>query len=282
MRSMIQMTTGVCAVLACACAGSNPPDTLVRAREAYSRAEQGPARRYDPAALHQAKDSLQNAEALYEDDADEARVSDAAYVALRRAQRADVEGETVQLRMRKEELQRNAAQTQAKQAAETKDQLASAREALERAQAARKQAEQRADEAMLRLELSRAVARVEEPQSTKLTVAGAFLFRSDEAQLLPAAHETLDKIASALKQQGDREIRVVGYTDSVGAADYNMQLSRERAEAVANYLASQGVARDKLTVEGRGESDPIASNDTASGRAQNRRVEITVQRLEPK
>jgi outer membrane protein OmpA-like peptidoglycan-associated protein len=86
----------------------------------------------------------------------------------------------------------------------------------------------------------------------------------------------LDNLAQTLNEYNQTLIEVAGHTDSVGAADYNQRLSERRASAVANYLGSRGVMRDRMIVVGAGESRPIASNDTEAGRAQNRRVEITL------
>ena len=78
-----------------------------------------------------------------------------------------------------------------------------------------------------------------------------------------------------LKKEATTEaVIVAGHTDSVGTDAYNMKLSKRRAESVRNYLASHGIAGDRIRVEAFGESQPVASNDTADGRAQNRRVEL--------
>lgn len=264
-----------------ACAGSQPPNQLIKAREAYTEVEHSDASKYDPAAVHEAKVALQQAETLYSDDADEARINDAAYVAMRRAERAKAEGETIQHRMRKDQLDAQARQQQAKAAEETQQRLDAVRDQLEEVRQARKAAEARADDAMMKLRLTEAASMAEKPSGTVITIAGGFLFGSGKSELQPMAGQKLDKIAGALKEQGDRKIQIRGYTDSVGSDESNMALSKERAEAVASYLASRGVSRDHMTVEGLGESDPIESNDTATGRAANRRVEITVQHLEP-
>ncbi|MEF8833540.1 MAG: OmpA family protein [Halofilum sp. (in: g-proteobacteria)] len=100
-------------------------------------------------------------------------------------------------------------------------------------------------------------------------------FAVNSAELRPATRRALRDVAATLRNRGgvDR-IEVIGYTDSQGSAEYNRDLSRRRAEAVADYLARQGVDRDLMTVSGRGEADPVATNATAEGRARNRRVII--------
>ena len=86
----------------------------------------------------------------------------------------------------------------------------------------------------------------------------------------------LDQIAETLRQYPQTVIDVVGHADSTGSDDYNQALSERRAASVASYLVSRGVLRDRLFAAGRGESQPIASNATEQGRAQNRRVEVVV------
>jgi OOP family OmpA-OmpF porin len=100
----------------------------------------------------------------------------------------------------------------------------------------------------------------------------AFDLNSD--MLTPAASAELDRIVGVLQESPETEFEVVGHADSTGEADYNQDLSERRAQAVADYLERGGVAKDRFTVSGRGETDPVASNETREGRAQNRRVEL--------
>jgi outer membrane protein OmpA-like peptidoglycan-associated protein len=99
-------------------------------------------------------------------------------------------------------------------------------------------------------------------------------FAFDSAELQPSARATLDEAASALKNQPDVPYEVAGHTDSIGSDSYNQSLSERRANSVASYLVQSGVSPDRLTVNGYGERNPVAGNDTEAGRAQNRRVEI--------
>lgn len=101
-------------------------------------------------------------------------------------------------------------------------------------------------------------------------------FNFNSSNLTPLAQGNLDKLATVLENNPDTNINIFGYTDNVGADSYNMTLSAQRAEAVKNYLASKGVASSRMVTVGRGELDPIATNDTAAGRAQNRRVEFAI------
>ena len=90
------------------------------------------------------------------------------------------------------------------------------------------------------------------------------------------AEQTLDQVASALHAQPELLVEIQGHTDSIGSDSYNLNLSRKRAEAVKAYLVSKGLAHSSLTAQGYGKTKPIASNATAEGRAQNRRVEFVV------
>lgn len=102
------------------------------------------------------------------------------------------------------------------------------------------------------------------------------LFELNSAKLTPDSQRTLDKIAKSLKAQTDFNVEIDGNTDSTGTASYNMSLSRRRAESVRHYLIEQGVSADRLSAKGYGESNPVASNKTVSGRAMNRRVDFRV------
>jgi OOP family OmpA-OmpF porin len=99
-------------------------------------------------------------------------------------------------------------------------------------------------------------------------------FDFDSSVVRPESRPVLDQGAELLKQNPDVLVVVEGFTDSIGGPEYNQQLSVRRAEAVYRYLVNQGVDPERLTVEGFGETRPIADNDTESGRAQNRRVEL--------
>lgn len=103
-------------------------------------------------------------------------------------------------------------------------------------------------------------------------------FDNDKATLLPEAMATLDQAAATLKEWGNVKVEVAGHTDSKASDGYNMSLSQRRAEAVREYLISKGVAADRLTAKGYGESSPIADNETEKGRYMNRRVELIPQK----
>ncbi|ADE13821.1 OmpA/MotB domain protein [Nitrosococcus halophilus Nc 4] len=107
-----------------------------------------------------------------------------------------------------------------------------------------------------------------------VVLEGGVHFAFDSAKLTPEARDILDETADSLRTHPDLEVTIEGHTDSVGNADYNKRLSQLRAEAAMNYLVSQGVDQSRLEAVGYGEAQPIASNKTKEGRAQNRRVEL--------
>lgn len=108
----------------------------------------------------------------------------------------------------------------------------------------------------------------------KLNLSSEVSFDFDSARIKPAFQPTLDKVADVLSKYDRTVVHVVGYTDSIGADAYNQQLSERRAESVASYLTSNGVAASRMRTEGRGEREPRDTNATEAGRQLNRRVEV--------
>jgi len=114
------------------------------------------------------------------------------------------------------------------------------------------------------------------PTAEKVTFAADAFFDFDKATLKPEGKAKLDDLSSKLGALNLEVIIAVGHTDSVGADTYNQKLSIRRAEAVKSYLVGKGVDEKRVYTEGKGEAQPVATNKTAAGRAQNRRVEIEV------
>ena len=102
------------------------------------------------------------------------------------------------------------------------------------------------------------------------------LFPFNSTDILPAGRDNLRQLASSLDKYPNSDILIVGHTDSVGTDAYNQDLSQRRALAASAYLQSLGVPASRLQTQGRGETEPIASNDTDDGRQRNRRVEIAI------
>jgi OOP family OmpA-OmpF porin len=115
-----------------------------------------------------------------------------------------------------------------------------------------------------------------QPVSEKVSFAAESLFDFDKAVVKPAGKAALDDLLGKLQGMDTEAMVTVGHTDSVGTNAYNQKLSLRRAEAVKSYLVSKGVAASRVFVEGKGESQPVADNKTAEGRAKNRRVTVEV------
>jgi len=109
-----------------------------------------------------------------------------------------------------------------------------------------------------------------------VTMSESIIFDLNSAALKPQSMQTVDQIATVMKNNPESDILVKGHTDSSGAEKYNQDLSERRANAVRNYLIAKGVAPARITALGFGMTMPIAPNDTSAGREKNRRVEIEI------
>ena len=142
---------------------------------------------------------------------------------------------------------------------------------------ARMQAEQ--DKEHLRTQLLQqlnAVLETRETQRGLIVNISDVLFDFNQYTLKPGAREKLAKVSGILLAYPGLKIQLEGHTDSIGSDDYNMKLSEHRAEAVQSYLVTQGVPANTVSATGLGKAGPVAANDTAAGRQQNRRVDMVV------
>jgi len=273
---LITTSLGAFSLLVAAGCAHTTPKELLDARAAYKQAAAGIAQQETPAELHTAENSLKLAEQTFEDEGDSDRTRDRAYVAMRKAQLAEVQGRVLQNEKRLEGLQKNMSQEQAAELAKLRGDYKTQQGQLVNSEAARKEAERRAAQAAA--DLARIASVKQESRGMVITLSGEVLFTSGKAELLPAAQAKLTEVANALTQQSpDATIVVEGHTDAQGSQTFNLDLSTRRATAVRDYLASHGVAPDRIRAEGLGFSRPIGDNKTAEGRANNRRVEIVVQ-----
>lgn len=282
-RWVLGLHASVCLVASAAlgCGAAAAPQELHSARHAYTQASQGPSAQLAPAQLDTARQALERANMAFGSGADEAVVRDLAYIAerqvaiavssagLEQANRniAKYEKEQDDLRRRLQTATQSELERMKKELEEKKQEVATEREA-------RMAAERSAAAALKSLD---EVARVkEESRGIVITLSGSVLFATGEHSLLPIAKEKLREVAQALLEQGDSTIVVEGHTDSRGSSDKNHELSLLRAQEVRGYLVSQGIPTNNIRAEGLGEERPIATNETAEGRANNRRVEIVV------
>ncbi|MEX2151573.1 MAG: OmpA family protein [Steroidobacteraceae bacterium] len=224
--------------------------------------------------LTAARNALQQAETALAEREPEARVKHLSYLAARNADighariqearsreavsQAEAERNRVLLAARSQETQiaRQQAETARQEASEA--QLSAAAQA-EAAEAAR-----------------RALAELQAKPTERgmVLTLGDVLFDTNEATLKPGAMLAMDRLARFLEANADTRLIIEGHTDSTGSDSYNQELSQRRARAVADELLSRGIASTRFEAIGRGEAFPVAGNDTASGRQQNRRVEI--------
>lgn len=266
-HGLLQLGSIALLTAAGACA-NGVPQQLADARKAYEAAQQGPAAEFDPARLHEAKTALKLAEQTYEVEGGADRTVDRAYVAMRKAQLADVMGHM-------QVTQRKIAGLEQRLLQQRRDQLSSAQERLAEEEEQRRDAEERARKATE--ELERIAEVKQDERGTVITLSGAVLFATNQTRLLPAAQRSLERVAKALKDTGpNTEIVVEGHTDSRGSPDYNLELSAKRAQEVRDFLIAQGVEPERIRAQGLGLTRPVATNETAEGRANNRRVEIVL------
>lgn len=171
-----------------------------------------------------------------------------------------------------EERERARLEARTREAAEAR---AEARSAREEAVAARMEAEAtRAESEELQQQIAELNAR--ETDRGLVVTLGDVLFATGKSELMGGASGNLNKLAAFLKEYKDRSVLIEGHTDNVGSDEYNQALSEQRADAVQSYLVDQGISPNRITTSGLGESRPIASNDSPTGRQQNRRVEVII------
>ncbi|HXH12942.1 MAG TPA: OmpA family protein [Alphaproteobacteria bacterium] len=259
--SLWQWFTVVGAVLVigpvgCSTVGENP--ALQQARLSYMQAQQNPdIVNNAPVAMREAEQALQRAEQAWQEDEDREEVQHLAYLTERKVAIARATAE------------QNQAEAEIKRLAQERDRVLIETRARE-AQTATARATQ------LEQQLRELQAK-ETERGIELTL-GDVLFEVNRADLKPGAIRNLDQLAEFLRQNPTRNILIEGHTDSTGSDSYNLDLSRRRAEAVRDFLIDRGVGPARITARGYGEAYPIAPNDTAAGRQQNRRVEVVVLR----
>ena len=126
------------------------------------------------------------------------------------------------------------------------------------------------------LEVALAALQASKTDHGLVVTLGDVLFATGQADLKPGSRQTLDKLSTFLHAYPKRNVQVDGYTDNVGGDDYNQGLSERRADSVRNALTAMGIAHERILTRGLGKNSPVADNDTAAGRQQNRRVEVVI------
>jgi outer membrane protein OmpA-like peptidoglycan-associated protein len=274
-----RLTAGAAFIAAMGCGSTPVPRELIDARSAYTRAASGEAAELSPGALNDAQAALRAAERSYKDDDDEIVMRGKAYIALRKAEMAEVLASAEKARQTEARANMEANARQNRAAAQDR-QLQATEEALQRSnamaasEAARADAERKARIALVNVAKAQSLVIKDEPRGTVITVKVPF--KTGKSELPPKAAEQLDPLAEALKIAENREILVEGHTDSQGSAEKNLDLSQKRAETVRDYLVQQEVPADRVSATGVGEAMPPDDNATPEGRANNRVVQIVV------
>lgn len=289
MRMKNLLFLAACAGIFGSCAATVPRE-LVDAREAYQRASTGLTAKVAPTELHIAKQALVLAERSFEKTSDSYETQDLAYLALRKSEIAEATASFF-IEQKNQSRERNEHQeTQGEIVTVTKLHLNQTplvlaesegsgelmAEQLHAEQMSRDAAEQQAVYAQTAL--ASLVAVREEPRGMVITLLGSVLFASKQTTLLPNAGSRLDPVATVLLTTRERYLTIEGHTDSQGADSANIALSQGRADAVRSYLVQRGYQADHIQSLGLGEGHPIADNGTAEGRANNRRVDIVIER----
>lgn len=285
-------------VLAAGCASSDAKRAaraqLERAEAAYRQAQADPSvQAYAPLRLMDAEKALQAAQQAKDSD-DKAHLG---YLAERKAQLASVTGATAKTEQGMQQLRQETADVLLQK--RDRELTVARRETdvkTREAEQARRAAEARARDAEARArELeqgrrqtdeidSKAAALANELQNLKaqrtdrgvvLTI-GDVLFAAGKAEVGPGAQRSVDKLADFLKAYPKRTVLIEGHSDNLGAEEYNVRLSQQRAEAVRDLLVARGVAGQRIRTKGYGSKFPVVDNDSAAGRQQNRRVEVIV------
>jgi outer membrane protein OmpA-like peptidoglycan-associated protein len=291
------------------------PLDLLEARDAVMIAKAAGAEQYASSSIQKAEDMLQRAEDYYQRKQGRTPIGTAARGATQMAEDARVLTLRRKEQEREESARKAAADAQAKAEADARDaqarsdedarrraeaerqqaaalaqqqqaqaQAEAARQAAEDADRQRQLAQQQAQDAIRQKEEMRAklLAQLNQVLQTRDTARGLIvsmpdvLFDFNKYTLKPEARERLAKISGIVLAYPDLKLDIEGHTDAIGSDEYNQTLSEKRADSVRGYLVSSGVVPDHVSAVGLGKANPVADNNTAAGRALNRRVEMVV------
>jgi OmpA-OmpF porin, OOP family len=257
-------------LLGSGCTAGSPPVALEQARTAYTQAQQTPqVAAQAPVPLQDAEQTLRRAERVWTDDHDTEEVQHLSYLTTQRVEIA------------KTVTEKKLAEGSIQQANQERDQVlldARTREA-QRAQGEAEQAKQQAQVATTQAQqLQQELAALQAKQTDRglVLTLGDVLFETGKADLRAGALHNLYPLVTFLQKYPQRQVMIEGHTDSVGSDSYNLELSQSRADAVRDFLIRNGVKSSQITTRGYGKTSPVASNNTATGRQQNRRVEIII------
>jgi len=260
--------TALAAIMAACASAPQRNDQLEQARAEVQTLSADPlAQQAAQGDMDAARASLSQADTAFQAKEPPEKVNQLAYLATRHAQAG--EARIAEARARQQVARAQQDRDKILLAARERE----ARNAQTQAAVAQGQAaEAQSDLARAKQELADLQAK-QTDRGMVLTL-GDVLFDTGLATLKPGADRTIDRLAQALKDNPNTKVQIEGHTDSVGGEDYNLALSERRADAVSNALRMRGVPSDRYEAKGLGKDFPVASNSTAEGRQQNRRVEI--------
>jgi outer membrane protein OmpA-like peptidoglycan-associated protein len=280
-NSLVAIAVGaVLAVAGCASTPKTLPELEQARTDVQTLARDPMAEQVASKELADARNSLQGAELALK----EGQKKDALHYAYLASQQAQTGGERIAEERAKGqvaqgEAERNRVLLEAR-TTEAERAAASAQAQAAQAEAARQQAEASRQEALAAKaeaeDMQRQLAELQAKQTERgmVLTLGDVLFDTGASSLKPGANAVMDRVSSFMQKNPDTKVMIEGHTDSQGSDEYNEDLSRRRAMAVQDALASRGVDRARVETVGRGEGAPVASNDSSAGRQQNRRVEI--------
>jgi len=259
--SLILAAAAAC-IAACASAPKSTEE-LETARAVVPQIEASPRAGVAATNIAEARKALDRANQLAEKNGKDEDIKFEATVASRNAQIAN---EKILSAMAKDEIDKGTAERQTVLAD------ARAHEAARNAQQA-----QTAEERAKALERELADLKGKKTDRGVVVTLGDVLFDTGKATLKPGAYSTIERLATVLKEDASRKVLIEGHTDNVGSDEYNQGLSERRAQSVQAALFERGVDASQISTVGKGETTPVASNDNAAGRQQNRRVELVFQ-----
>jgi outer membrane protein OmpA-like peptidoglycan-associated protein len=268
------------AVSALMAACTSTPDTieeLETARAVVPQVEASPRAGVAATNIAEARKALERANSLADKGG---KVADIQYEATIASRNAQIANEKILAAQAREEVDKGTADRAAVLAEargrEAERAAQQARAANAEAQSATAQA-QTAEERAAALERELADLKGKKTDRGVVVTLGDVLFDTGKATLKPGAYTTIDRLATVLKEDESRKVLIEGHTDSVGSDEFNQSLSERRAASVQAALFERGVAASQISTVGKGETTPVASNDDAGGRQQNRRVELVFQ-----
>jgi outer membrane protein OmpA-like peptidoglycan-associated protein len=246
MRKQVMIPALLAMSVALAACATKPNPNLEQARSNYTALQTNPeATKVAALETKDASEWLDKADKAFRDNEDEKKVDQLAYLTN---QRVELAKQTINLRLSEAQLQ-NASAERAKARLDARDaQIAALKNTLNAKQTER----------------------------GTLVTFGDVLFDYNKAELKPGAQGDIAKLAAFLQENADRKVIVEGYTDSTGSATYNQSLSERRANSVRAALVRMGVDPTRIVAQGYGKEYPVADNTSNSGRAMNRRVEVTI------